>query len=963
MRKFELRIKGIWHDVSDLYVPKSLSLQLQAFNADRKSSVSSCAFRLRYDQRLADAILFETEPVGIRIQKDFDVEFFGQIDPVFSSSWQGDLHPASISLEGVDFSVKLDETVAQSASYPASVGGEPYWIYNADDKERSILYRLLEIAGLSDRLDKKAPSIMQQIRHIAWNTGDSTYRTIIDTLLADYGWALVVTGDRLTWIRTACASMGRVDDILPDEITGSVTRNRSYVTSNGAAVIWPKTKIMEDALLWRGDLPIGDTANPRPGEPIASGDYWPEDSDIIETWQEYGVDYLDVDWLEGRSRLKNEELALISSSDQHLEDNKDEGVSLDPVDDSHEIIYEALRARLRYKNSAGEPKRLYYSQIKGRALVKTHKITTKVPSGCTMPETWQASYIYDSDSADRLARIRWMWMTDGVHSFTFSSLLSLKPGGFYRLRQGDIYDGYVQIQSALISDASPLVQYTALSTAPFRDLATSSSGSQGSGGASPGQDGASYVSAYKRSYDKPATPTGDTPVGWTLGSWPAGSEPLWYSTAKFASTGKMIIPWSEPERVTGIPANVIRYIYKRSYNKPATPAGEKPAGWTFDMIPDGYEPVWQSIGQFGETGNLVGSWTEPIRVTGETVGGYRGATDAFPTDPQDGDYILYTGATHGQYIQYHLYKFVAVDGQWVETTESDKVMAAQKDALQIAKDTGEVIYAALLFVDLLVARKLMVGGGTEYNGLLVRIMDDDGTGKPVIEIRNNQRKLFWIDFDTGQLYANFAEVVQYMPFTFNDSLDANNPAFFDFYIPEGVIDSVQVRVRAQNYRAYSLVGPGTTWTNGDKPGYSVITDRLPINIEPHSHSASLKGATEDAYIGTDPHHHGFGYSAGVSVDPAGGYTGFITYPKDIDFDLDHVHSTAFLIIETTQASGMTLSWSDGDQNWKQSQGIGSGDTRNLDINTSGWKSIRVTSATNGRVQVQVIVKIRINTEL
>lgn len=1020
MRIFEIKLDNTWHDITGLYVPRSYVLQQVAVNGEHKSSVSSCSFSIYFDQQLYDAVMACTGPVPVRVSDGLDVEFFGQMDPVFSASWQGGLEPRTVDVECVDFSVALDGNVAQSASYPASVGGTPFKIYDRDDKEGSILYRVLETAGLADKIDRGAPSIQQEVRHIAWSAGDRTYRDIIDSLLADYGWVLVVRGDRLTWVRTAYAEMGRVDDIGPGDITGTVSKDRDYIVEDSVSVKWPKTKVMEDALLWRGDLPIGDTSNPRPGEPIASGDYWPEDSDIIETWQDFGVDYLDTEWLEGTSRLRNEELTLVSSSDWALKDSRDEGVVVDPVEDGRGIVYEALRARFRYRNTSESTKRLYYSEVHGRALVKTHMITSSLPEGGSKPATYEASSIYDKDAAERLARIRWMWMTDGACTFTFSSQRKLVPGDVYMLHQGGLYEGFIQVLSARIQDGSQVISYTATSTAPFRELPVHSQGSQGSGSSSPGQDGSEYVNAYKRSYEKPARPTGSTPIGWTLDAWPEGDEPLWQSSAKFDSTGKMLVEWSDPMRVSGVPAPTVRYIYKRDYNQPPTPAGDAPAGWTFDVVPDGYEPVWQSIGQFGETGNLVGTWTTPVRVSGQDRGGYRGAVDSLPTDPQDGDFILYTGPTSGNLQQYHAYKYVAIDDQWVETTESDKIMALQKDALQIAKDTGELIYAALIYVELLVARKLMIGGGTEYEGLLIRFLDDDGTGKPLIEIRYGGARLFYLDVDTGKLYGNFARVVQYLPFPFNDSLDSTHPAIFDFYIPEGEIVWIRIRVKAQKFRTYSasttMDGEASTYTSffgGIDKEIWLERDIMPSQTSAeggHNHTYTQvtgvqngrtgisAGTSGDMLDGVHSHDGSFydgGHSHSVKVSDSGHGHGLTTttrntgsvpdhyhdyytfelkqsgsYEHEHIVDITHTHGMALGIIEGATASGMTLAFDNtGEGSFSSPVPITSGteitkeDCPALGSATpGGWKSLRITSTSLGRVQVHMTIKMRIDTD-
>lgn len=1040
MRIFEIYLDLAWHDISHLYVPASLTIQRSGINSDRKSSVTSCSFSLHFNDGLYNAILEEENEVPIRIYDEtHDVMFYGQMDPVLSTSWQDSRRPETLSVECVDFSVKLDEYISQSASYPSKVGGAAFWIYNPEDKSSSILYRVLELAGLSDRIDKNAPAIMQTIKHVAWNTGTTTYRTIIDNLLSDYGWVMLIRGDMITFAQTAVSQMEIVDEIQTEDIVGHISKDKTYIVANGVSVSWPKTKIMDDALLWRGNLPIGDTANPRPGEPIAQGDYWPEDSDIIETWMDYGTDYLDVDWLEGKTRLKNDEITLISSSDWVLTDSKDDEVVIDPINDSFDVVYEALRARLRYKNTADEPKRLYWSQINGRALIKTHKIKTVTPEDASNPEEYETTYIYNQDSAVRLAQIRYMWLKKGCFTFAFQSEKVFLPGEYYYLFQPELYDGYIQITAVSETDGNPVKQYSAVSTESFRKVKTISTGSSGSGTASPGQDGASYRYVYKRSFTQPPTPVGVNPEGWTFDLIPQGTEPVWMSRAQFSSTGKILIDWTTPVRESGIPANTVKYIYKRAFNQPEIPVGDTPAGWTLQSIPDGYQPVWMSVGQFSETGNLVGSWTVPVRVSAEKEGAYRGAVSVLPSDSQNGDYIIWTGATNTQMQQYHIYKYVAIDDEWVETTESDKVMGCQKDALQIAKDTHEVIYAAALFVDILVANKLQVGGGDEYSGLLVRFMDDAGDGKPLIEIMSNGKRLFYLDIDTGKLYASFAEVVQYMPYTFNDSLDPSHPAVFDFFVPEGKVDWIKVRVKSQPFRTYSI---GTTleaktsttngffdqgitkeyWLTDDSQNYYTgdngdhshsyqappnttesakagVSGKLTgggFNDGKHGHNVSVNTTTGNGSTsGYNDGVHGHDYSIEIdeswdghehSIDSVNSNTSTNgehnhTYRKQLLKDsgsythehtvnISHNHGIKLGIIEGASSSGMTLSFDNrGSNTFTSSVSVTSGQEITKEeypdlgnITSNGWKQIKITSTSLGRVQVQLILKMRIDTD-
>lgn len=67
--------------------------------------------------------------------------------------------------------------------------------------------------------------------------------------------------------------------------------------------------------------------------------------------------------------------------------------------------------------------------------------------------------------------------------------------------------------------------------------------------------------------------------------------------------------------------------------------------------------------------------------------------------------------------------------------------------------------------------------------------------------------------DDGRIYGNFARVQSYLPFGFEDSLDASYPMECDIYIPAATaaIRSIKISARGLNYRAYSK-GAATSTT-------------------------------------------------------------------------------------------------------------------------------------------------------
>ncbi len=111
------------------------------------------------------------------------------------------------------------------------------------------------------------------------------------------------------------------------------------------------------------------------------------------------------------------------------------------------------------------------------------------------------------------------------------------------------------------------------------------------------------------------------------------------------------------------------------------------------------------------------------------------------------------------------------------------------------------LVAQTAVIDQLIARKLQVGLGDDSTGFYLKI--EDGT-PPVIVCKFNGNILWRIDATTGQMYGNFAQVRQYMPFQFDDSLDSTYPMECDFYIPSNAtIVSIKLSSKGKKYRAYS----------------------------------------------------------------------------------------------------------------------------------------------------------------
>ncbi len=962
--RIELTISNERYDISHLLQADSLHVQEMLCNANYRSTLNSASWEINWDDEICTMLKNSNDVIAVMIwHGEFsDVLFQGQMDPVLSSEWEDPTHPSFVTLEAIDFTVALDKKIPQSVSFPAEVDGFPFFIYKRSHPELSILYKLLELAGLSDKISADAPDIDKQIIHIAATENEITFRDLIDPLLGEYRWVLAVAdGDKISWNQTAFETIDNAEIISEKDILAGgqkLSLSKRYDTHDGVLVEWPKTKVVQDALVWRGNLPTGDTSDPTPGDPIAAGDYWPEDSDIVETWMDFESTFLDTKYLTGASRLQNEDLGLIASSNHYIEDTKDDGIALDPISIDATVVYESLRARLRYKNTGSAAKRLYWSEIYAKALVQDSLPETKYPTDCSDPEGHPVSYVFDAPSAQALVEALWARKTAGVFDISFPSLNDYAIGSVYKLSQGELYDGFILITSRSRSyDFSGRWTYKAVSIAAITSIVSRTTNKAKSGPAKLPKDG-----------------------------------------------------------------NSSRPIYIRAATLPTTPVGSNPSGW-FLAPPEGSAPLWMSFGTFSSTGDQVGVWTVPIRVSGIDKAAYMGMSTSDPEDPADGDFYLYTGTTQEGRTQYHYYRWSAASGSWSSTTDSNIVMAGWMDALQLAKDTGEVIFAAMLVLDILIANKLNVGGGTLTTGLLFRVLDDDGNGNTVIEARYNGTKVWWIDTDTGKMYGNFAEIRNVLPFQFEDSLDATHPFEVDFFIPSDSVRIASVKLNAKGlaYRAYSsglyynseasiwdrntgssqpsgmaLTIPyndnattasgggthahsytapsGSTGSGGDhahsvgSSWSSASTGQASSEYGYHTHSYAPAVSTSGSVGG---HSHSVGTAQGTTGNGGSSHTHGYKQPTGVtggdhshSINFSHNHDITFGITESTTPDSVSL-YCDNGAGYGGAISLGSSSilASELDLSAyfsgTGWKRMKFTSARLGRIMAQLILQVDI----
>lgn len=753
--RIELTINGTVHDVSHLLKARSLTVAETSANSKFKSSLDTASFTLVYDASFVSSFMAATGKVPIRIHADGAQVFSGVLDPVFSLSWVAE-NPVDHSFEAVDFTYVLDHPVSRSLAFPEQVDGEPFWIFKRDDLEHSILYKLLDLAGLADVISLTAQDIPKKVRHFSVEEKAATYRKLIDDLGTDYDFVIRGTGQGLVaWHKTAIAEESLIlvpelteSDILSKQSGKPLTIVKRYEDYDGVEITWPKTKVYDDALLWRGNLPVGDTSDPTPGEAIAAGDYWPEDSDIIETWQKYGTEYLDLAYLSGQTRLKNDDIALIASSDQYIKDTKDDEVALDPIEPGvATVVYESLRAQLRYKNAASSVKKLYWSEIYGKALVRIQEVETTYPTNCLKPLEQPAAYIYDDEEATRLSGSLWARISKGIYDVSFNSLRLFEFGECRKIAVSSSgYFGWVMITGrSRTYDFSGKYTYNAVSVSPFELVVPVHKARQGGGAAKPGKDGSvpeiewalsaskdthpvvnslfmfgtKYIAwgekliGYMPWTDKQLIPTNEKPYLWLLSRISGGVWTYVCMTGASAvsvtlSASLEAIPFSSRgiPRVTSVVFTVITDNILIGSISPVW----MPQDGSLTVAEDHMSAVFDTKKLVGDTATIAVTVSYAGKtyarskvitkiIDGKPAAANLGALSSLPvaagSEPLiSGDYFLSQGFEQDEktYKKGAVYEYLALTGEWNVSPNSGKNLSVLADFLDLKVDTESEVF-------------------------------------------------------------------------------------------------------------------------------------------------------------------------------------------------------------------------------------------------------------------------------
>jgi hypothetical protein len=432
-------------DVSHLVVDGSMSEFRRMMNDKRRSVVDTYSFRLKHDQDITDAFANATDKIWCTVDDGATREFTGWIAPTDSFTIDQRVGPRSV--EALDMSYLLDEPISASVQYPALVTDPGFKILDKADAPNSIVHQLLTLAGYDPAvyIDSGCPNITTSVDSVTAEEGAETYRDILDDLLSEYGYVLYWTAGGKFSVHQWDHDTVTVSETISSFGTARGLQISKVETENdGAEVTWAELDVMQDALLYRDNLPISSTAGSVEftGEPIGAGDYYPPDSDIEDQYQRFRTRWLDLPYLRRETRLQNQDLSLVNTSGHAIAFTADAGVAISTQ------VFEPNRARVNFRNSAGSTESIYTFEITGDALYRSSVRTTTVPVASTNPEKYTSRFIFSDAHATRLSTARSRMLRFGNYHYDFELRHKVEPGAIVELYQER--DNLTPIQTTVI---------------------------------------------------------------------------------------------------------------------------------------------------------------------------------------------------------------------------------------------------------------------------------------------------------------------------------------------------------------------------------------------------------------------------------------------------------------------------------------------------------------------------------
>lgn len=390
-----------------------------------KSAVDTASCKLIFNDRnvveLSDIVSKIVEAQQSFPQKEIQFEALNADES--KTVFRGSLDLGKLSIE----SSKIPGSISITAKSPIDkLGKKPkanFVLYPATVKD--VVERCVAEAGLGLIVEWKASISGKQLEvpFVVTDEDSDTWRDKIDTLLMEMGGCTLSfdhNGNKFYISKVNDESKAFSDIPVNYHVQSKLKSTTTKFAKDGVVVSYGNLKISKDQIVYYHDTNLKDKDSFLKGDEVAPGVYYPFDSDITKTFEEYQASNLDYSTLIGNTRKANNHINLfyvdpastkvtIIASDMNGKGISDWYSNETFISKEGGFTYPGggafypRKAWLCFKNNTEKSVNITQFSISGDTYYSDAEYRIVMPLDCEDPEEYSAKYIADTETAKTLA--------------------------------------------------------------------------------------------------------------------------------------------------------------------------------------------------------------------------------------------------------------------------------------------------------------------------------------------------------------------------------------------------------------------------------------------------------------------------------------------------------------------------------------------------------------------------------
>ena len=424
--KIYLTIGDVRVEMSNFISKLSLSFQHNLCSTSWKSVTDTASCTLQFNDRnipqLAEVVsklieaqqAFPPEEVKFEaVSKDDETTYFyGYLD-LGKLSVESSKLPGSVSLTAKSFMDKLDvKPHVNFVLYPSTV--------------REVVEKCLVEAGFTDNVKwiSSVGGMKVQVPFVVTEDDSDTWRDKIDTLLSEMGGYTLSYDhkDKLFFVSKVNDESKKVSDTpIRYHVQTKLKSTSTKYAKDGVVVSYGNLKTSKDQLVYIHNISLsqGDVLDPE-GDEVKPGDYYPFDSDVTKTLEEYQTDLLDYKTLIGNTRKANEHISIYyvdpASTKVTIVASDMEGKAISDWNDNQTFYspeggftypaggaFYPRKAWFCFRNKSDKSVNLTRFSISGDTYYSDAEYKMVMPPDCKEPDEYSAKYIIDTETVRNFA--------------------------------------------------------------------------------------------------------------------------------------------------------------------------------------------------------------------------------------------------------------------------------------------------------------------------------------------------------------------------------------------------------------------------------------------------------------------------------------------------------------------------------------------------------------------------------